>query len=233
MGKKYGNFDIAAFISDTRADGWTQTCEYNTQSVNSRRAIKSRQTISSLFKGIHNELFGNLAVARVAEPVLHQSVPMMRACNSLTRADDPRRLYQPPGAVRIRSTQRHRRTVPEVDGDMAASTATTGAIFSDCAGSMISTKTPNGALRSARTTRTSSSRPARPPRWRMNPPSTPRQTSPSMVAQGHDATSFAGLYFNRTRYFSPTLNVLPMATAPMARRPAAKRHEQNLGRSRA
>jgi len=68
IGKKYGDFDIAAFISDVRGDGWTSTANTTHSPSISRRAIKSRQTISSP-SGHSQRAVRQSGRARVAQPV--------------------------------------------------------------------------------------------------------------------------------------------------------------------
>ncbi|WP_400766752.1 TonB-dependent receptor family protein [Methylosinus sporium] len=62
IGKQYGDFDMAVFASDVRSDGFIQHFDSNTQTVNTTARYRVTPDDLLVFKGIHNELFANLAV---------------------------------------------------------------------------------------------------------------------------------------------------------------------------
>ncbi|MFY9626640.1 MAG: TonB-dependent receptor [Methylocystis sp.] len=211
IGKKYGDFDIAAFISDVRGDGWTQHSEYNTQSVNLTARYQVTPDDLVTFKGIHNELFGNLAARESLNQFYNN--PFQYGCLQLPNAGGTTL------AGYISRSWCGQNTVPlngiagpsqQVDGDMAGfhrndrrdifglrwehdfnkdTKWRTQVSYDDK--NIIQ---PTGATSALEDEPAVNATTDVTQHWSLN---------------GHDATSFAGLYFNRTRYFSPTLNVLP------------------------
>jgi iron complex outermembrane receptor protein len=61
IGKKVGGLDIAVFASDVRGDGWTQHNRFETQTVNMTARYQATPDDLVTFKGIHNELYGDLS----------------------------------------------------------------------------------------------------------------------------------------------------------------------------
>jgi iron complex outermembrane recepter protein len=227
VGKKYGDFDIAAFISDVRGDGWTQHTDYNTQSINLTARYQITPSDLVVFKGIHNELYGELS-ARLGLNQFYNN-PYQRGC-----------LLLPSPATALSASWCGQNGVPtngvagaktQIDGDMAGfhrndrrdvfglrwehdfdndTKWRTQVIYDDK--NIIQPTGGTSALEDepAVNATTDITR-----HWSLN---------------GHDATSFAGLYFNRTRYFSPTLNVLPFGDGAYGATTSRQNGlQQNLG----
>jgi iron complex outermembrane receptor protein len=61
IGKEVGPLDLYVFASDVRGDGFTQHNQYDTQTVNVKATYTLSPTDRFIFKGLHNELYGNLS----------------------------------------------------------------------------------------------------------------------------------------------------------------------------
>jgi iron complex outermembrane recepter protein len=211
IGKKYDNFDIAAFVSDVRAESWTQHTQYNTQSVNLTARYQITPDDLIVFKGIHNELFGNLS-ARLSLNQFYlnsfqQGCLLLGNAGSLTPAGYLSRSWCGQSTVPLNGIAGATR---QIDGDMAGfhrndrrdvfglrwehdfdkdTKWRTQVIYDDK--NIIQ---PTGGTSSLE-----------------DEPAINASTDVTRhaVVDGHDVTSYAGFYFNRTRYFAPTLNVLP------------------------
>ena len=205
IGKNTGNFDIAVFASDVRQDGFILHHDGDTQTVNMTARYRPTPDDLIVFKGIHNELFGNLSTRLSLNQ--YYANPYQWGCNVVPRASNAfSSLIADSRAYSSMASREQEFKPAQARRDFIATIAATSSV---CAGSMISTMTRNGERRPFTTTRTSFSRPAPPLRCKMSPPSTPAPTSPGTgTLQGHDITHFLDFYFNRTRYVSYTTNTL-------------------------
>lgn len=61
IGKEVGPLDLYVFASDVRGDGFSQHNQYDTQTVNVKATYTLSPTDRFIFKGLHNELYGNLS----------------------------------------------------------------------------------------------------------------------------------------------------------------------------
>jgi len=212
IGKKYGNFDIAVFSSDVRADGWTQHSDYNTQTVNMTARWQVTPDDKLIFKGIHNELFGDLS-QRLSLGQFYLN-PYQRGCalvpnlgagtfgGAVSRAWCGQLSLFNNGAAgaTTQSTSdlagSHRNDRREVFGlrwehDFDKDTKwRTQVLYDD-----------KNIIQPTGSTSALQDEPA------VN--ATTDITRHGQIA-GHDVTHFAGLYFNRTRYVSYTTTVLPI-----------------------
>ena len=194
-----------------RADGWTQHTDYNTQTVNLTARYQVTPSDLIVFKGIHNELYGDLS-ARLSLNQFYLN-PYQHGClllpnlGSATLGGYVSRSWCGQSAVPSNGIAG---ATTQVDGDMAGfhrndrrdvfgvrwehdfdkdTKWRTQVIYDDK--NIIQ---PTGATAALQDEPAVNATTDITKRW---------------LLDGHDATSFAGLYFNRTRYFSPTLNVLP------------------------
>jgi iron complex outermembrane receptor protein len=60
---KYGDFDVALFVSDARGDGSTQHSGFNTQTLNMTARWQVTPTDLIMFKGLHNQLYADQSPA--------------------------------------------------------------------------------------------------------------------------------------------------------------------------
>ena len=203
----HGDRQEASAISTSRsspatcaATASTQHSQYDTQTDQYDGALSADADDLIVFKGIHNELFGNLS-PRLSLNQYYLN-PYQRGC--VARAAGSNRATAWPGADSGSPSAQRRRGRDDVQTTRRSwpvSTATIGATCSACAGSMISTKTRNGARRPFTTTRTSFSRRA-PPVALQDEPAVNASTDITQHRSllGMTRLITLGLYFNRTRY---------------------------------
>lgn len=61
IGKEVGPLDLYVFASDVRGDGFTRHNQYDTQTVSVKATYTLTPSDRIIFKGLHNELYGNLS----------------------------------------------------------------------------------------------------------------------------------------------------------------------------
>jgi iron complex outermembrane receptor protein len=210
IGKKVGDFDIALFASDVRADGWTQHSDYNTQTLKLTARYQATPNDLFTFKAIHNELFGDLS-QRLSLNQYYLN-PYQRGCQLVPTTTGLANSFSRAWCGQI--------SVPK-NGVTGATTQST----SDMAGSHRNDRRDVFGLRWEHDFDINT-------KWRTQAlyddkniiqpagATSALQDEPAVNATtditqrwsfgGHDATHFAGLYFNRTRYASYTGNVLPI-----------------------
>ncbi len=86
IGKNTGNFDIAVFASDVRQDGFILHHDGDTQTVNMTARYRPTPDDLIVFKGIHNELFGNLSTRLSLNQ--YYANPYQWGCNVVPRASN-------------------------------------------------------------------------------------------------------------------------------------------------
>jgi len=207
MGKKIGDFDIAVFASDVRTDGFTQHSHSDTQTVNLTASWQATPDDKLVFKGIHNELYGDLS-SRLSLQQYYLN-PYQRGCQVV-----------PTPAVPLIRALCGQSAVP-TNGISGGTTQTSA----DMAGFHRNDRRDIFGLRWEHDFDKDT-------KWRtqvlyddknINQPtggSAALQDEPAVAAStdvtrhttlaGHDLTQFAGLFFNRTRYVSYTGNTLPI-----------------------
>jgi iron complex outermembrane receptor protein len=210
IGKRYENFDIAVFASDVRSDGFIQHFQGDTQTVNLTARYKPTPDDTLVFKGIHNELFGNLD-SRLSLNQFYLN-PFQRGCALVPNAGSSTFI----GTV---SRQWCGQSGVPINGVAGATIQTTG----DMAGFHRNDRRDVFGLRWEHDFDKDT-------QWRIqalyddkniNQPTggaAGLQDEPAVNAStdvthfgsfmGHDVRSYFGVYFNRTRYVSYTGNTL-------------------------
>ncbi|GLI93873.1 TonB-dependent receptor family protein [Methylocystis echinoides] len=211
IGKKVGNVDIAVFASDVRSQGFTLNNYSDTQTVNATARWQVTPDDLITFKFIHNQLYGLLS-SRLSLNQYYLN-PYQMGCYVSPQTGDnltifqnlcgtinvPRNGVNGVGAINQRSTpwlaglQRNDRRdiiAARWEHDFDANTKwRTQVIYDD---KDISQPTSNTAALG-------------------DEPAINASTDITKVGSlgNYEARHFAGLYFNRTRYTSWTLNTLP------------------------
>ena len=198
---------MAVFASDTRADGWTEHADYNTQTVNTTARWWITPSDLLLFKGVHNELFGDLS-NRLSLNQYYLN-PYQRGCALVTPTTNVlSAAWCGQGSVYLNG----------IAGPKAQTSPDLAGFHRNDRRDVIGLRWEHDFDNNTK--------------WRTQadwddknidqPTGTTSglQDEPSVSAstditqhwspQGHDATSFAGLYFSRTRYVSFTGNTLPI-----------------------
>jgi iron complex outermembrane receptor protein len=205
IGKNTGDFDIAVFASDVRSDGFILHHDADTQTVNMTARYKPTPDDLIVFKGIHNELFGNLStrlslnqyyvnpyqwgcyvVPRVANTVSslfcgQQSVPL----NGVAGA----RVQTTPSMAGFHRNDRRDVFGLRWEHDFDKDTKwRTQVIYDDK-----NINQPTGATAALQ-----------------DEPAVNASTDITQIDSfmGHDVRHYLGFYFNRTRYVSYTANTL-------------------------
>ncbi len=205
IGKNTGNFDIAVFASDVRQDGFILNHDGDTQTVNMTARYRPTPDDLIVFKGIHNELFGNLSTRLSLNQ--YYANPYQWGCNVVPRASNAfSSLYCGQQSVflngvagtRIQTSPSeagfHRNDRRDVFGlrwehDFDNDTKwRTQAIYDDK--NIIQPTGATAALQDEPAVNAST------------------DITRHSTLQGHDITHFLGFYFNRTRYVSYTTNTL-------------------------
>lgn len=80
-GKAVGDFDIAAFASDVRGQGFITHSQFATQTVNMKAVWSPTPTDRFIFKFIHNQMYNNLST-RLSQSQFYFN-PFQRGCGSV------------------------------------------------------------------------------------------------------------------------------------------------------
>jgi iron complex outermembrane receptor protein len=199
IGKKIDNFDIAAFVSDVRGDGWTQHSDYDTQTVNLTARYQVTPNDLVVFKGIHNELFGNLS-PRLSLNQYYLN-PYQRGCRLVPPISNPYSVaWCGQGSALLNG----------IAGARSQTSANLAGFHRNDRRDIIGVRWEHDFDKDTK--------------WRIQAnwddkaifqPTSPfnfQQDEPAVNAttditqhwslNGHDATHYAGIYFNRTRYVS-------------------------------
>jgi iron complex outermembrane receptor protein len=209
VGKNTGNFDIAAFISDVRQEGFILHHDGDTQTVNMTARYKPTPDDLIVFKGIHNELFGNLSTRLSLNQ--YYANPYQWGCNVVPRATST-----------LSTLLCGQQTVP-LNGVAATNAAGRIQTSPSMAGFHRNDRRDVFGLRWEHDFDKDT-------KWRtqviyddknINQPTgatSALQDEPAVNAStditkfdsfmGHDVRHYLGLYFNRTRYVSYTANTL-------------------------
>jgi iron complex outermembrane recepter protein len=207
IGKKIGDFDIAVFASDVRSDGFTQHSASDTQTINMTASWQVTPSDKLVFKGIHNELYGDLS-SRLSLNQYYFN-PYQRHCGAVPTPVNP---------FSIALCGQSNTPINGISGGRAQ-------ISADMAGFHRNDRRDVFGLRWEHDFDKDT-------KWRtqvlyddkniIQPTSgnSSLQDEPAVNAStditrhdswdGHDITHYAGVFFSRTRYVSYTGNVLPI-----------------------
>ncbi len=217
IGKKVRDFDIAVFASDVRGDGWTLHNRYDTQTVNMTARWQATPDDLLTFKGIHNQLYGDLS-SRLSLNQYYLN-PYQWGCFAVPNAGATT-------AAGYLSRSLCGQNSAPLNGVGGASVQTTAYLAGfhrndrrDVFGLRWEhdfdkdTKWRTQALYDDKNIR----QPTGSTGGLQDEPAVNASTDITKLwsLAGHEARSFAGLYFNRTRYTSYTLNVLPVGNGSL------------------